>query len=280
MNIQWYPGHMKKTRDLIQAHIKLVDIVVELLDARAPLATINPQFDDLLGHKKKLIVLNKSDLSDPAVNSRWVKHFEALGHSVIEFNAKSDPPKRLLDAINRVGKFVNEKTAAKGQRPRPIRVMVIGIPNVGKSSLINRLIGKASAKTGDKPGVTKGKQWLRLSGNVDLFDTPGILWPKFENDNQALRLAFIGSINDDILDRYRLSKYLLEAICADYPEATDKRFGVACGDVDEMMVAIGKRRGCLLPGERIDYDRLSRMLLDEFRGGQLGRLSLEKPESN
>ena len=279
MNIQWYPGHMKKTHDLIQEHIKLVDIVVELLDARAPKSTINPQFDNLLGQKKRLIVLNKADLADPKVNTLWIRHFEAQGKAVMEFNAKTDPPKRLLDTIARVGKFVNEKTAAKGQRPRAIRVMVIGIPNVGKSSLINRLIGKASAKTGDKPGVTKGKQWLRLGGNVDLFDTPGILWPKFESEQQALRLAFIGSINDDILDRYRLSKHLLEAICSSYPEATVKRFDVACGDIDEMMDAIGRRRGALLPGNQIDYDRLSRLLLDEFRGGQLGRISLEKPES-
>lgn len=277
MNIQWYPGHMKKTRDLIQTHIKLVDIVVELLDARAPGATINPQFDDLLGQKKRLIVLNKADLADPAITQLWVDHFSAQDKAVLTFNAKTDPPKRLLDAIRRVGAFVHDKQRARGQKPRAIRAMVIGIPNVGKSSLINRLIGRSSAKTGDKPGVTRGKQWLRLSGNVDLFDTPGILWPKFEDDNQALRLAFIGSINDDILDRHKLSRHLLEAICRDYPRATEERYGVACADYDDMLEAIARRRGLILKGNLIDDDRLSRMLLDEFRGGLLGRISLERP---
>ena len=277
MNIQWYPGHMKKTRDLIQTHIKLVDIVVELLDARAPGATINPQFDDLLGQKKRLIVLNKADLADPAITQLWIDHFSAQEKAVLTFNAKTDPPKRLLDAIRRVGAFVHDKQRARGQKPRAIRAMVIGIPNVGKSSLINRLIGRSSAKTGDKPGVTRGKQWLRLSGNVDLFDTPGILWPKFEDDNQALRLAFIGSINDDILDRHKLSRHLLEAICHDYPKATEERYGVACGDYDDMLEAIARRRGLILKGNLIDDDRLSRMLLDEFRGGLLGRISLERP---
>lgn len=277
MNIQWYPGHMKKTRELIQEHIKLVDIVVELLDARAPKATINPQFDDLLGHKKRLIVLNKADLADPEATKQWVAYFEAQGKAVLTFNAKTDPPKRLLDAIRRVGSFVNERQQAKGQKPRSIRAMVIGIPNVGKSSLINRLIGRASAKTGDKPGVTRGKQWLRLSGNVDLFDTPGILWPKFEDEDQALRLAFIGSINDDILDRHKLSKYLLHAICENYPQATLERYKVPCGELDQMLEDIGRRRGLLLKGGIVDDDRLTRMLLDEFRGGLLGRISLERP---
>lgn len=277
MNIQWYPGHMKKTRDLIQEHIKLVDIVVELLDARAPQATTNPQFDDLLGSKKRLIVLNKADLADPNVTKQWIDYYEARGYVVLTFNAKTDPSKRLLEAIRRVGSFVAQRQQAKGQKPRSIRAMVIGIPNVGKSSLINRLIGRSSAKTGDKPGVTRGKQWLRLSGNVDLFDTPGILWPKFENDDQALRLAFIGSINDDILDRYKLSKHLLAAICQSYPQATTDRYDVACGDLDQMLEAIGRKRGLLLKGGLIDDDRLTRMLLDEFRGGLLGRISLERP---
>ncbi len=277
MNIQWYPGHMKKTRELIQQHIKLVDIVVELLDARAPKATINPQFDDLIGHKKRLIVLNKADLADPEITKQWVKYIETQGKAVLTFNAKTDPPKRLLDAIANVGSFVNQRQQAKGQRARAIRAMVIGIPNVGKSSLINRLIGRSSAKTGDKPGVTRGKQWLRLNGNVDLFDTPGILWPKFEDDDQALRLAFIGSINDDILDRYKLSRHLLSTICENYATATINRYDVACGELDDMMEAIGRRRGLLLKGNQVDYDRLTRMLLDEFRAGQLGRISLERP---
>ena len=277
MNIQWYPGHMKKTRDLIGAHIKLVDIVVDLLDARAPRATTNPIFDDLLGAKKRLIVLNKVDLADPSINQEWIRHFEAEGKAVLSFNAKTDPPKRLLQAINRVGSFVAERQREKGQRPRPVRAMVIGIPNVGKSSLINRLVGRSSAKTGDRPGVTRGKQWIRLSGGVDLFDTPGILWPKFEDQDQALRLAFIGSINDDILDRYHLSKYLLETLCPLYPQATEQRYGVACGETHEMLEAIGRKRGMLLPGNEIDYDRLSRVLLDEFRAGLLGRISLERP---
>lgn len=277
MDIQWYPGHMKKTRDLISTHIKLVDIVVELLDARAPLATTNPQFDDLITSKKRLVILNKADLADEQVNRQWREQLEAEHKDVLLFNAKTDPPNLLLDKILQVGQFVHTKNVSKGQNKRAIRVMVIGIPNVGKSSLINRLIGKSSAKTGNKPGVTKGKQWLRLSGDVDLFDTPGILWPKFENKEQAVRLALIGSIKDELLDRYELAMELIRTLQHHYPHVFSERYGVGAEQGEALLDAIARRRGCLLSGNQVDIERVSRLIVDEFRSGQLGRISLERP---
>lgn len=277
MDIQWYPGHMKKTRDLISTHIKLVDIVVELLDARAPLATINPQFDDLLGHKKRLVILNKADLADEQVNRLWKQQLEAEHKAVLLYNAKSDPPKVLLERIQQAGRFVHEKNVQKGQNKRAIRAMVIGIPNVGKSSLINRLIGKSSAKTGNKPGVTKGKQWLRLSGDVDLFDTPGILWPKFENMEQAVHLALIGSIKDELLDRFELAMELIRVLQEHYSHVFRERYGVGDEQGEALLEAIARKRGCLLPGNNVDIERVSRLIVDEFRSGALGRISLERP---
>lgn len=278
MDIQWYPGHMKKTKDLIRENIKLVDLIVELVDARAPLSTLNPVFDDILGDKPRLLLMNKYDLAEEAVSDAWRHYFAKSGREVLFFNAREDSPKKLLLKIHEMTKFVQERQRARGLKERAARIMVIGIPNVGKSSLINRLVGKASAKVGDRPGVTKGKQWVRLQGNVELFDTPGILWPKFEDELVALNIAFIGSIRDQILDIGTLALRLLEFLIEHYPSRIEERYGVEVSDGLNTMEAIALKRGHIFSKKQIDYDRVSVMILDEFRGGKLGRISLEKPE--
>ncbi len=279
MNIQWYPGHMKKTRDLISTHIKLVDFVVELLDARAPLASRNPLFDDLLGDKKRLLLLNKADLAEERVNQQWIHYFEKEGHDVLLMNAKDGSTAKMLDKLQQMGEPLQQKLIEQGRKARSLRIMILGVPNVGKSSLINRLVGRSSAKTGDRPGVTRGKQWVRLRGDLELFDTPGILWPKFDDQEQALYLALLGSIRDEILDLGDLAYRLIGILKEHYPGLLQKRYGVEEeGEIIEIMDAIALSRGALLPGKRIDYDRVSRLLLDEFRGGILGRISLEQPE--
>lgn len=279
MNIQWYPGHMKKTRDLISTHIKLVDFVVELLDARAPLASRNPLFDDLLGDKKRLLLLNKADLAEERVNQQWIHYFEKEGHDVLLMNAKDGSTAKMLDKLQQMGEPLQQKLIEQGRKARSLRIMILGVPNVGKSSLINRLVGRSSAKTGDRPGVTRGKQWVRLRGDLELFDTPGILWPKFDDQEQALYLALLGSIRDEILDLGDLAYRLIGILKEHYPGLLQKRYGVEEeGEIIEIIDAIALSRGALLPGKRIDYDRVSRLLLDEFRGGILGRISLEQPE--
>lgn len=279
MNIQWYPGHMKKTRDLISTHIKLVDFVVELLDARAPLASRNPLFDDLLGDKKRLLLLNKADLAEERINQKWIHYFEKEGHDVLLMNAKDGSTTKMLDKLQQMGEPLQQKLIEQGRKARSLRIMILGVPNVGKSSLINRLVGRSSAKTGDRPGVTRGKQWVRLRGDLELFDTPGILWPKFDDQEQALYLALLGSIRDEILDLGDLAYRLIGILKEHYPGLLQKRYGVEEeGEIIEIIDAIALSRGALLPGKRIDYDRVSRLLLDEFRGGILGRISLEQPE--
>ena len=278
MDIQWYPGHMKKTKDLIKEHIKLVDLIVELVDARAPLSTLNPVFDDILGNKPRLLLMNKYDLAEERISDAWRSYFIKEGREVLFFNAREDSPKKLLNKIHDMTSFVQERQKERGLKDRAARIMVIGIPNVGKSSLINRLVGKASAKVGDRPGVTKGKQWVRLQGNVELFDTPGILLPKFEDEKIALNIAFIGSIKDQILDIETLALRLLEYLVEHYPERLEERYGVEVTEALETMEAIALKRGHIFSKKQIDYTRVSVMILDEFRAGKLGRISLETPE--
>lgn len=279
MDIQWYPGHMKKTRDLISQNYKLVDLIIELLDARAPSSSLNPIFDDLLGSKKRIYILNKADLADERVNKLWLDHYKADKKDVILMNSRDGSTKELLNLIDRVTAPMQEEMRKKGRKPRPVRMMILGVPNVGKSSLINRLAGRASAKTGDKPGVTRGKQWVRLGNNLELFDTPGILWPKFEDPTEGLHLALVGSIRDEILDRETLAYKLVGIVRKLYPGALNKRYGIEeVGEDIDVMDRIGQARGALLPGKIIDYDRISRILIDEFRSGMLGRISLERPE--
>lgn len=276
-NINWYPGHMKKTRELIQQNLKMVDAVVEVIDARIPSSSRNPIIDELVKSKKRIIILNKSDLSDAEANKEWKAYFEQNGNLVLAMNCMSGGGASQL--LKLLGRLRDEKN--KDQvRQKPYRLMIVGVPNVGKSSLINRLTGKKSTQTGDRPGVTKGKQWLNLPGNMQLLDTPGILWPKFEDPNVGVNLAFCGSIKDEILDIATLALELVKVLQRDYPQLLIERYKLddVCEDALETMETIAMKRGCILPGKRIDYDRTANVLLDEFRAGKIGHITLEKVE--
>jgi len=275
-HINWYPGHMKKTRELIQENLKLVDIAVEVIDARIPISSRNPVIDDILKDKKRIVVLNKSDLADNHANEKWAKEFEKRGAIAMTMNCMSGAgvPKFLKTLIN-----LQEAKNKDKPRKKPLRLMIVGVPNSGKSSLINRLTGKKSAKTGDRPGVTRGKQWLNLDGGIQLLDTPGILWPKFEDPKTGLNLAFCGSIKDEILDRESLALELITVLQKNYPDMLAERYKLE--ELHEMpldnMEAIALKRGFILAGKKIDYDRVSRTVLDEFRAGAIGKITLELP---
>ena len=274
-HINWYPGHMKKTRELIQQNLKMVDAVVEVIDARIPVSSRNPIIDELVKNKKRIIILNKSDLSDSNANKEWEQHFREQGNLVLSMNCMSGSgASQLLKLLGRLQEEKNKDQARK----KPYRLMIVGVPNVGKSSLINRLTGKKSAQTGDRPGVTKGKQWLNLPGNMQLLDTPGILWPKFEDPKAGLDLAFCGSIKDEVLDIASLALELIKVLQADYPQLLKERYKLEelQETALENMDAIAIKRGCILPGKRIDYERIAKVLLDEFRAGTIGKITLEK----
>lgn len=274
-HINWYPGHMKKTRELIQQNLKMVDAVVEVIDARIPVSSRNPIIDELVKNKKRIIILNKSDLSDSSANKEWERHFREQGNLVLSMNCMSGSgASQLLKLLGRLQEEKNKDQARK----KPYRLMIVGVPNVGKSSLINRLTGKKSAQTGDRPGVTKGKQWLNLPGNMQLLDTPGILWPKFEDPKAGLDLAFCGSIKDEVLDVASLALELIKVLQADYPQLLKERYKLEelRETALENMDAIAMKRGCILPGKRIDYERIAKVLLDEFRAGIIGKITLEK----
>lgn len=281
MSINWYPGHMKKTRDLIEANLKLVDVVIELLDARIPLSSRNPQFDDLLKDKKRVIALNKADLADENKTRLWVDAYAQRGIKAIPINAMDGSGiQALVSELKNAGSAVYEKAQRQGRMVRPIRTMIVGIPNVGKSSLINRLAGKNAAKTGNKPGVTRGKQWIRLNREIELFDTPGILWPKIESDETGIKLACSGAIKDEILDIETLALSLIGFLSKLYPEAILARYKLETVSETplETMEEIGRKRGCLVRGGDIDYEKTARILMDEFRKGALGRITLEVPD--
>ena len=278
-HINWYPGHMKKTRELIQENLKMVDLVIEVIDARIPVSSRNPIIDDLVKSKQRIIVLNKSDLSDGAANDAWAEELRKDGSIVLQMNCMSG------QGVNQLFKTLTRLQDEKNKdqiRKKPLRMMIVGVPNVGKSSLINRMTGKKSAKTGDRPGVTKGKQWLALENGMQLLDTPGILWPKFEDPEVGLNLAFCGSIKDEILDMATLALELIKALAADYPELIMERYKLDSLSEDglENMEAIALKRGFILPGKRIDYERCAKTVLDEFRGGKIGRITLEKAVQN
>ncbi len=280
MSINWYPGHMKKTKELIEANLKLVDVVIELLDARIPVSSRNPQFDQLIGNKKRIVALNKYDLADPNVTQQWVNYYKDQGIKAIPINSITGTGiKDLLQEVKAEASFVFEKAQKQGRLMRPIRLMIVGIPNVGKSTLINKLAGKNAAKAGNKPGVTRGKQWIRLNKEVELFDTPGILWPKIEEDLTGIKLACSGAIKDEILNIEDIAYHLVGMILEKYPQAIDTRFEVTIGDeeVVEIMEAIGRRRGCLIKGNAVNLEKVSRLIIDEFRKGLIGQISLEKP---
>ena len=277
-HINWYPGHMKKTRELIAENLKMVDIVIEVIDARIPVSSRNPIIDELVKNKRRLIVLNKSDLSDTAANEAWAEHFKKQGNLVLSMNCMTGSGVgQLYKLLSRLQDEKNE-----GQlRQKSLRMMIVGVPNVGKSSLINRMTGKKSAKTGDRPGVTKGKQWLGLENGMQLLDTPGILWPKFEDPKVGLNLAFCGSIKDEILDTASLALELIKVLQRDYPQLLRERYKLDELDEDALvnMEAIAAKRGFILPGKRIDYERCARTLLDEFRSGKIGNITLEKVQA-
>lgn len=286
MNIQWYPGHMAKTKRQMEESIRLVDAVVEVVDARIPFSGKNPYLNELWGKRPRVLVLNKADLADPAKTAKWKAYYEALGYGVVTVDALHK--KGIRDIPAKVAEVCSEKLkqrAAKGIN-KPLRMMVTGIPNVGKSTVINQLVGKSgAAKTGDKPGVTKSEQWLKVnwnaSQNLELLDTPGILWPKFDDPEVGTRIAFIGSISDDILNEYTLASELIVFLEKTYPGALSARYNLTeeerAAVPEQILEHIGRHRGHLRSGGVVDVERTATMLLDEFRGGKIGRFTLEEP---
>ncbi len=305
MNYQWYPGHMTKAKRQMQEDIKLIDLVIELVDARIPLSSRNPDIDDLGKNKARLILLNKADLADEKKNRLWKAYFQEQGFFVVELDArKRNSMKLIQDTILESCREKIERDRRRGIKNRPIRAMVVGIPNVGKSTFINTFAGKAAAKTGNRPGVTKGKQWIRLNKNVELLDTPGILWPKFDDQAVGMRLAWIGSMNDSILNIDELSLDLIAYLTENYPGVLTERYriqktGESTGASDEIkedaarqnqasvdekslkpveiLEQIAKSRNCIRSGGETDYSKAAVLLLDDFRAGRLGRLTMETP---
>jgi ribosome biogenesis GTPase A len=280
MDIQWFPGHMAKTKRLIKEDLKLVDVVIELLDARIPASSRNPDINVITGDKPRLIVLNKSDLADPDRTKRWEGFFLKNGQPAVAVDSISGRGVKLVPVL--VQQLTAKKMAllaASGRRPRPARCMVLGIPNVGKSFFINKLAGRSAAKTEDRPGVTRGRQWIRLAGSLDLMDTPGILWPKFEDAEVSFRLAVTGAIKEDIFDLHQVAGSLLIWLSQNYPDALRERYklGVLPEDPEELLRAVGAQRGFLTPGGNVDSLKAAQAVLKEFRGGKLGRFTLELP---
>ncbi len=274
-SINWYPGHMKKTRTLIQENLKLVDVVVEVVDARIPLSSRNPIIDELILRKPRIIALNKSDLADENANQQWLRHFQESGHSVTLINAMSGK------GIPQLFRLLEEQRLEKNRDrvvKKPFRIMIVGVPNVGKSSLINRLTKKKSTQTGDRPGITKGKQWLTMENGMQLLDTPGILWPKFEDPQVGRNLAFCGSVKDEIMDLEDLAFELIKTLSPRYGNLFMERYNIdeVSEEPLETMEKIAEKRGFILSGNRFDYLRTARMVIDEFRSGTLGNVTLER----
>ncbi len=283
MNIQWYPGHMTKTRRLIGENLKNVDAVCEILDSRIPVSSRNPDLDELAKGKPRLIILNRVDLADSTATQAWTKYFVQQGMAVLESNAKSGAGvARFGSVLRELLSDMLEKYAEKGMTGRPIKVMICGIPNVGKSTFINRVAGRSAAKAENRPGVTRNKQWISVpNAGVDMMDTPGILWPKFEDKRTGLNLAFTGAVKDDILDVETLACFLMEELSLRYPKALEDRYKIQVSKEKtglEMLCDAGKKRGFLISGGEVDYTRMANVLLDEFRSGVLGRITIEMPE--
>ena len=279
MNYQWYPGHMTKARRMMQENIKLIDLVIELVDARIPISSRNPDIDELGKGKSRIILLNKSDLADPVWNKKWVEYFAAKGMGVLEINSRTGMGiKSIQGLVQEVCKEKIERGRKRGIVNRPVRAMVVGIPNVGKSTFINSFAGKACAKTGNKPGVTKGKQWIRLNKGLELLDTPGILWPKFEDQQVGLRLALIGAIKDEILNIDELALELIAILTEHYPGVLHTRYEVEEEQTPANIIEqIAVKRNCIQKGNELDYTKAANLLLDEFRSGKLGKITLEFP---
>lgn len=280
MNIQWYPGHMAKARRMLADSLKLVDVVIEMVDARAPASTRNPDFDGLFGAKPRVVVLNKADLADPAATRAWIRYYQSRGWDAISFSANAGKGvKEAVSLVERAVRPVVERMKARGIN-KTVRAMIVGIPNVGKSTFINRLRGTAVAKAGDKPGVTRGKQWIIVGPYLEFLDTPGMLWPKFEDPQVAQRLAFLGSIRGEIMDNELLSAQLLEYLRDNAPQAIVTRLKFepepeATGA--QLLETACRKRGWILSGARPDTERAAALVLDEFRSGKMGRMTLEMP---
>lgn len=280
MHFQWYPGHMTKAKRMMQENMKLIDLVIELVDARVPVSSRNPDIDELGKNKARLILLNKSDLAEEKWNDAWMEYFKGMGYSVVKVNAKKGSGiKSINGVIQEACKEKIERDRKRGILNRPVRAIVVGIPNVGKSTFINALAGKACTKTGNKPGVTKGKQWIRLNKNVELLDTPGILWPKFEDQTVGLRLAYIGSIKDEILHTEELAAELTKFLVKEYKGVLAGKYEMTeSEDGFENLRSIAESRHCLVKGSELDTEKAAKLFLDDFRNGRLGRITLETPE--
>ena len=278
MDYQWFPGHMTKAMRQMKEDIKLIDLIIELLDARIPLSSRNPEIDNLGQNKARLVLLNKADLADEKQNSKWIEYFKKKGIVALKINSKNKQGiKEINNAVNIACKEKIERNLKRGIKNRPIRAMVVGIPNVGKSTFINAYAGKNCAKTGNKPGVTKGKQWIRLNKNLELLDTPGVLWPKFDDQKIGMHLAFIGSMNDNILDVSELAFQLIKLLENLYPNAIKDRYSIEGDDnILQIMYQIAELRGCKLKGNQPDLDKTSKIVLDDFRSGKLGRITLDR----
>ena len=280
--IQWFPGHMAKTRRLIAANLSLVDAVVEIVDARSPLSSRNPEMDHMTKNKPRLVLLNKSDLADEKTTQQWINYFRRNGCEALAVDCKSGKGlKSILPALkNTVLKELMDKREKNGMKGAAIRLMIVGIPNVGKSSLINKLAGSKRAKVEDRPGVTRTKQWVKLDNNTELLDMPGVLWPKFEDQSVAVRLAFTGAISDDILDIETLAMKLLSYLAENYQNSLTERYKIELSDEDtglDLLEKVGKKRGMMISGGEINTERAAITVLDEFRSGKLGRITLEAP---
>lgn len=279
MHFQWYPGHMTKAKRAMQEDIRLIDVVIELVDARIPLSSKNPDINSLANNKSRILLLNKSDMADPSVIKGWIRYFEQQGYLAMSVNAKKRNELKQVNAlIQEACKAKIERDRKRGILNRPVRAMIVGIPNVGKSTFINSFAGKACAKTGNKPGVTKGKQWIRLNKQVELLDTPGILWPKFEDQSVGQHLAFIGSIKDELIQSVDLALDLIEFLVCEYPGTLTDHYAVLeKSSSSDILLAIAKQRGCIKSGNEPDYDKAAFLLLDDFRNARLGRINVEKP---
>ena len=285
MNIQWYPGHMTKTRRQIEADLKQVDAVCEIVDARIPFASRNPDIDAICGDKPRMVILNRMDLADPEATKRWVTYFKSKGMAAVPTDCKSRQGiGNFQPAVRALLKEKIERNAARGMN-RPVRVMIVGIPNVGKSTLINQISGRKGAKAENRPGVTRGKQWVTVDSGLLLLDTPGILWPKFEDPEVGMMLAYTGAVKDGILDVEELACFLIEVLHRRYPQALENRYGLVAEQGTpgyELLELCGRKRGYLVSGGEINTERMAIVLLDEYRNGKLGRFTLEEPmeESN
>lgn len=284
LNINWFPGHMAKAHRMIREHLKLVDVVIELLDARIPVSSSNPVIQDLVESKPRVIALNKADLAETQWTEQWIAQFRSKGLDVVALDAIGGKgAKNLIHKVEQIASEKQQKLAAKGIKSRPVRAMILGIPNVGKSSLINQLKGTSVVKTADKPGVTRGKQWIKVGKNLDLLDTPGVLWPKLDDPSVAFRLAVTGAINDEVYDFEEVMEGLLELLLKQYPERLAARYNLTQplpSEVKSLLELIAVRRGCLRAGGVADFDKTRKIILNEFRGGKLGPFTLDHVKEN